>query len=100
MDDPSLEKAFKDFKWLKDRGTIKNTFFAYHKLHHALILKSNGEYFLAGAHFKTKYYKKFINNKDWYEYKRDHKETLNGKYPKGKGVFKHHLDRYHLKACF
>lgn len=100
QDDPNLEKQYKDFKWLKDRGIFKQIFFKNDRLHYTLILKPNGEYFLAGTHFKTKNYKKLIKNDDWSKYLEDFEKSINGSYPNGKGIFKNTFSYHHSKRCF
>jgi len=100
MDKPSLEKEYKDFKWLKDRGVLSEIFFKYGKLHHTLILKPDGEYFLAGGHFKTYYYKRLLRNKDWSKYKRDYQKSLSGDYPNGKGMFRFDYSNHPNQYCF
>lgn len=100
MDKKSLEKEYKDFNWLKDRGIINDIFFKYAKLHHTLILKPDGEYFLSGGHFKTHYYKRLLRNKDWSRYKRDYEKSLNGDYPNGKGMFRFDYSDHSHNYCF
>ncbi len=97
-DSKILEDHYQDFKWVKDRGVFKTTFFAYPKIHNTVILKPDGEYFLFNSHFQTRHIKKLLKNNDWSKYKEDFKKTLEKKHSNGKGIFK--VDHTHPKRCF
>ncbi|PZW39209.1 hypothetical protein LX95_02351 [Mesonia algae] len=100
MDQPSLEAKYENFSWFKDRGVLQDIFFKYGKLHHTLILKPDGEYFLAGGYFKTYYYKSLLRNEDWSKHKRDYQKTLSREYPDGKGIFRFDYNYHQFKYCF
>lgn len=100
QDNQALEKNYENLMWLKDRGIIKNIFFKSNNVHHSLILKPDGEYFLIGSHFKSKYLKRLLKNDDWSTFKKKFKASLTSDYPEGKGIFKKDKNLYHYNHCF
>lgn len=91
-------KKYPDLNWIKDRGLFKNVFFKIMYKSHFLILKPNGDYFLSGGVLEDKKLKKLIKSKDWTDYKKDLKASVNAHSKNGIGFFEKSI--YRKTNCF
>ena len=93
--------SYDNFKFIKDRGVLKNKFFEIMYNNNLLIIKPDGDYFLSGGHFTNRQLKTLLKNTDRTPFIDDWNESVNKKPINGSGFFKNNERMYsHKKHCF
>ncbi len=73
--------------WLKDSGTLKNTFFKVFKQYSTIILKPNGEYFSSIAPLSIADLQNLMIEKKWSSHKHDLQNSIENYDNKPVGIF-------------